>query len=351
MAINDTDPEEVRGPRAQTIWVTVAEAAEKSGVDTGTVRQWYRSGRLPTQRSQGDRGSFLVPLDAVVALARGDEEGDAVVADLIDLNASYWSAQTEAAREEATAARNELAAAREALDSSAGELEEMRGELAAARHQLDFLRSQLAETSEDARRLREQLQAAEQERDQRREENASLRRELAEASNDLDRTNDELVDSRSRLAALEGELDKLRAISSATGSITDNAWLALPTNSYRSPVRPQGMAATPAGAALSGLIADTTPDPGAGADHDLAMPTLDDERPPATPTPVPDDVTFEDTPDLAPWEASADLPHPGPPAGQRVKPVFGDHDDDLLPQPDKKGRRRRRSQFPQNLIG
>ena len=343
MAINDSDPDEGPGKEPETIWVTVAEAATKSGVDTGTVRQWYRSGRLPTQRSQGDRGSFLVPLDAVVALARGDEEGDAVVADLIDLNAAYWSAQTEAAREETTAARNELAEVREQLESASGELQQANGDLGAAREQLDFLRSQLAETSEDARRLREELKAAERERDQLRDENASLRGELQGAREELDRANDEVGDSRSRLAALETEIDKLRAISTATGSITDNSWLSLPTNTYRSPVRPQGMAAAPpVSGALADLIADTTPDPDPDpepATPDLAMPALDDERPSASR--VADDVAADDSvgePAGAGDEAAPAAPAPA----RRVKPVFGVHDDDLLPQPEKKGRRGRR---------
>lgn len=338
MATNDSDPDEGPGSQPETIWVTVAEAATKSGVDTGTVRQWYRSGRLPTQRSQGDRGSFLVPLDAVVALARGDEEGDAVVADLIDLNAAYWSAQTEAAREETTAARNELAEVREQLDVASNDLQQAKRELAADRAQLDFLRSQLAETSEDARRLRDQLKTIERERNQLRDENTSLRAELGDTREELDRTNDELGDSRSRLAALETEIDKLRAISSATGSITDNSWLSLPTNTYRSPVRPQGMAgATTAGGVLAGLIADTTPDPDAGSGADLAVPVLDDEYPPLT---VEDELPEDAAPAAEPPDEAPDDVRAAPP--RRVKPVFGIHDDDLLPQPEKKHRRGRR---------
>lgn len=344
MAINDSDPDEGPGTPPETIWVTVAEAATKSGVDTGTVRQWYRSGRLPTQRSQGDRGSFLVPLDAVVALARGDEEGDAVVADLIDLNAAYWSAQTEAAREETTAARNELADVRKRLETASRELEQANHDLGADREQLAFLRSQLAEASEDARQLRDRLKTAERERDRLRDENASVRAELGDAREELDRTNDELGDSRSRLAALEAELDKLRAISSATGSITDNSWLALPTNTYRSPVRPQGMAAaipaTPAGSALAGLLANTTPDPDDGSGMDLDMPVLDDERPPVSAEEEPEmaEASVPEPPDEATDEATPAAPRPT----RRVKPVFGVHDDDLLPQPERKGRRGRR---------
>lgn len=331
--MNDTDTDEQPG-EPQTTWVTVAEAAEKSGVDTSTVRQWYRSGRLPTQRSQGDRGSFLVPLDAVVALGRGDEEGDAVVADLIDLNASYWSDQTELAREEATAARNELADVRRQLDEATAELQQATGALAGDREQLDFLRSQLAEASEDARQLRTRAETAEGERTRLEEANRSLRAELDDVRAELDRTNDELGDTRSRATALEEELDKLRAISSATGSITDHSWLSLRTNSYRSPVRPQGMAAA-ASDALAGLIADTTPD--GVADADLVMPAPADEDPPADP--------FEDD-DVLPHDEFAATEPPdavtASPAARRVKPVFGNHDDDLLPQPEKKGRRGRK---------
>lgn len=340
MAINDSDPDVGPNTRPETIWVTVAEAATKSGVETSAVRQWYRSGRLPTQRSQGDRGSFLVPLDAVVALAQGDEEGDAIVADLLDLNASYWSAQTEAAREETTAARNELAEVRKQLEETSNELQQASREVGADRAQLDFLRSQLAETSEDARELRERLKSAEHERDQLRDASASMRAELADARAELDRTNDELGDSRSRLAALEAELDKLRAISSATGSITDNSWLALPTNTYRSPVRPQGMTAAPSGSALAGLLADTTPDPDAAAGVALPTPVLDDDRPPAG---VIGGEPVEETHALErPLEGTDDVPAPAPTPARRVKPVFGVHDDDLLPQPEKKGRRGRR---------
>jgi hypothetical protein len=339
--MNDTDPDEVPETEPETIWVSVAEAAAKSGVATGTVRQWYRSGRLPTQRSQGVRGSFLVPLDAVVALGRGDEEGDAIVADLIDLNASYWSAQTEAAREEATAARDELAEAHDLLDQASGELRQVTDELAAAREQLEFLRSQLAETSEDDRRLREQVTSTDEQRRQLRDENASLRNELTDVRGELDRTNDELGDTRSRVAALETELDKLRAISTATGSITDNSWLSLPTNTYRSPVRPQGMAAAGGGGALAGLIADTTPDQDTIADDDFAMPSLDDEHPAAPPVAdgqARDEIPASERPHETPEAAIEPVPAPS----RRVKPVFGIHDDDLLPHPEKKGRRGRR---------
>src|SRR3954447_17879222 len=50
-------------------WVTVADAADRAGVDSSTVRQWYRAGKLPTRRAEGDRGAFLVPLAAVLELA------------------------------------------------------------------------------------------------------------------------------------------------------------------------------------------------------------------------------------------------------------------------------------------
>lgn len=165
-------------------WVTVSEAAELSGISGATIRQWYRSGRIPTQRAKGDRGAFLVPLSAILrfseeADAAGDDLGDPV----LDLNASYWSLETAAAREEAAIASSELDEARQ---------------------QLTFLREQLAEAS-----------AAE--------------RAAAKRADDL-----------------EAELAILRRISAATASITDTSWLELPTNRYESPVRNQGMASEPA---------------------------------------------------------------------------------------------------------
>ena len=160
-------------------WVTVSEAAELSGISGSAIRQWYRSGRIPTQRADGDRGAFLVPLADVIRLgedadAAGDDLGDPV----LDLNASYWSLETAAAREEAAAARNEV--------------EEVR-------RQLVFLRDQLAEAT-----------AAERE-------------------------------ATARAHKLETELATLRKISAATSSITDSSWLELATNRYESPVRSQGM--------------------------------------------------------------------------------------------------------------
>ena len=337
-------PSPSSGDLPATAWVSVAEAADKSGVGTSTVRQWYRSGRLPTQRADGDRGAFLVPLDAVLALAdQADADGDALGAEVIDLNASYWSAQTEAAREEATAAKQELADAR-------SQLQEAQDELGAAHGQLEFLRSQLAESSEDTRRLRDELQAAQADVERLQEAGAhgpsgsegdaddagvdteelvelraevgELRSELERTSADLDRTSSELTEARRHLATTETELQKLRDISTAVGSITDNSWLDLPTNSYRSPVRPQGMVAP--GDALSGLLADTAPDRASEpeASGDPWVHEREQEPQPAW---------QEDRGDEA---VSAPAPAP--------VHALGHHDDDLLPQPEKKGRRGRR---------
>lgn len=357
--MTDSTPPTTGDELPATAWVTVAEAAEKSGVGTSTVRQWYRSGRLPTQRAQGDRGAFLVPLDLVLALADGaDAEGEALAAEVIDLNASYWSAQTEAAREEATAARNELA--------------EARTELQAALDQVDFLRGQLAEATDEARRLRDEREPADAAtvasddaetdrlRDELRDvqsELADLRMELARAHGDLAgvrgdleqqaeelrRTSEELAEANAeidrtardlqraegelevtkrQLARSQTELAKLEEISSAVGSITDNSWLDLPTNTYRSPVRPQGMAA--AGDALSGLLAATQPDP------------VRDEAPAVDP--------WAAEPELEPIELAHDPTAPDESVTPPPRPhhQLGQHDDDLLPQPEKKGRRGRR---------
>lgn len=375
-----------------TAWVTVAEAADKAGVPTSTVRQWYRSGRVPTQRAEGDHGAFLVPLDAVEALVRGDDDADDLTAEVIDLNASYWSAQTEAAREEATAARNELADVRAELEAMAGELERLRSqvqegadearrlreraedaeaEAEAAREtepvpvessELDAtlaaLRAELAEVRAELGRTEEDLDGAEDELEQTREELEQAKRALQEATlevqqakddaqrsaeelqqvrdelqqttAELDRSAHDLERAEGRLEVIErqlaqgqAELAKLREISTAVGSITDNSWLELPTNSYRSPVRPQGMAAA---GDLSGLLAATQPDRSAAA-------PADDEADPGAAEPELAPVEPIHDPD-APDEADSLQPRPHHP--------LGEHGDDLLPQPEKKGRRGRR---------
>lgn len=313
------------GDLPATAWVSVAEAAEKAGVGTSTVRQWYRTGRLPTQRADYDRGAFLVPLDAVVALAdRADADGDALGAEVIDLNASYWSDQTEAAREEAAAAKTELAAA---LD----ELQDAQDRLEAADGQLELLRSQLAEASEDARQLHGETEGEQElvvlrtEVDDLRSELGTLRSDLERSSAALARTSAELTESRRQLTGAEHELQKLREISSATGSITDNSWLELQTNAYRSPIRPQGMAAA-AGGALSGLLAATTADVAAPSDAD-------------TPYPLRNDREQEQGERWRDEDASSEVPTPSTPAPDHA---LGHHEDDLLPEPGKKGRRGRR---------
>ena len=103
----------------KTAWVTVAEAAEKAHVDSRTIRQWYRSGSIPTRRAEAQGGAFLVPLDLVLSLADPPKVADQ------------------------------------------GPEGTLRAELAAANEQMEFLRSQLAEASEESRSLRQQLQAAE----------------------------------------------------------------------------------------------------------------------------------------------------------------------------------------------
>jgi hypothetical protein len=358
------------------VWVSVAEAAEKSGVGTSTVRQWYRSGRIPTQRAEGDRGAFLVPLDAVVALAnQADEEGDDLGAAVIDLNASYWSAQTEAAREEAAEARQELAAAKADLADAEAELDEFEAQLDKVRserdeavEQLGFLRAQLAEASGDRRELSESTSALTAERDRYEVDNRNLRNELSDVRAELGRANDELSSLRGRIAVLDEELTTLRAVTAKAGSITDNSWLDQPTNSYRSPVRPQGMAAAEA---LSGLLASTTPDttarpaPTPAGGTDLGGDERDDDEPPARRN-VPAKTMFDDVDrrkaaasrprmvDPDPAEVVEDEPEAVDEASlddeawaaeRRAAALefgFGEHDDDLLPEPEKKGRRGRK---------
>jgi excisionase family DNA binding protein len=350
-----------------TVWVTVAEAAEKSGVGTSTVRQWYRSGRIPTQRAEGERGAFLVPLDAVMALAdRADEEGDDLGAAVIDLNASYWSAQTEAAREEAAEAKREVAAVRADLAEAESELDEFEKDLAQAREERDQaleelagLRSAAAATAADHDERTATLHAATVERDRLEIANQELRDELAGVRAELGSATAEIETFQARIGLLQEELTTLRAVTAKAGSITDNSWLDQPTNSYRSPVRPQGMAAAEA---LSGLLASTQPDltGSPSPDSTSSSPMSTSTTPPKT---IFDDVhrrqaaarqpTFDEPADdagvdenEAGAEGPADRIDDEQWAEQRRIAArdfgFGDHDDDLLPEPEKKSRRGRK---------
>lgn len=167
--------------REAETWVTVSEASARSGLAGATIRQLYRSGRIPTQRAAGDRGAFLVPLTAVLRIGdEADADGDDLGEPILDINATYWSIETQAAREEA-------ASAQAALDE--------------ARRQVAFLREQLAEAT------------------------AAERAATARAD------------------ALEAEAAALRRISRASASITDPSWLDLSTNGYGSPVRGQALPA------------------------------------------------------------------------------------------------------------
>jgi hypothetical protein len=384
-----------------TVWVTVAEAAEKSGIGTSTIRQWYRSGRIPTQRAEGDRGAFLVPLDAVVALAdKADEEGDDLGAAVIDLNASYWSAQTEVAREEAAAAQRELATVRaeleelrsraagpgtqakaEAADASSRDLDAARAEvrqlqedLEGAEADLDQIEAELAAARKERDEAVEQLEAVrseaadrgrlETENHQLRDELDGVKRELASARAEAVTAAEELETHRARITLLQEELTTLRAVTAKAGSITDNSWLEQPTNAYRSPVRPQGMAAAEA---LSGLLASTKPDVEATPASATSSP-LDDEEPPThkpaktmfddvdrrkaavrkplvdarTPVPEPTDETLDAEADDV-TESPVDDETWAEERRMAARDFgFGEHDDDLLPVPEKKTRRGRK---------
>jgi hypothetical protein len=257
-----------------TAWVTVSGAAEKAGVESGTIRQWYRSGRIPTRRSEGEKGAFLVPLDLVLELARPDAAGPAP----------------------APAA----AASRQAPDAE-------------AIRELEFLRGQLAELSEENRRLQQQLRLSDDAR-------ANLRAELADLQ-------DERTALHNRMASLEHDLVQLRRVA-ARSSITDHSWLDENTPAYEGPSRRQGAPAVPPGAGtqavppsreLSDLLAATRPDgessygevrPAVGPS--VGPHTLDDQ----------DEVAFV-APRPVPSESRAD---------------YGTSADDFLPEPPKKGR-------------
>ena len=303
-----------------TAWVTVAEAAEKAQVDSGTVRQWYRSGRIPTRRAEGERGAFLVPLDLVLSLVQPAEAAPA---------ASSAAPSIEDVRLGVVA------------DTSA-ETEALRKEVADAREQLEFLRAQLAEATGENRRLKQQLEVAEDQR-------ADLRAQLADAVDDRKGV-------EARLLTVESELTQLRR-QAARSSITDNSWLDLQTPAYESPVRRQAMSPAPERPAadrpaaapavvpppggptapfaeartseLADLLAATRPD-GADADADGVA---DGEAPTAASSPprssaFPDDG-FDDRDDTASARIWTDeAPHP----------PLGESPDDLLPDIDRKGR-------------
>jgi DNA-binding transcriptional MerR regulator len=246
-------------------WVTVAEAAERAGVDTGTVRQWYRAGRIPTRRAEGERGAFLVPLAAVLELVPSST---------------------------AAAVPSEGPASSELLQ------------------QVDFLRTQLAELSEENRVLRQRLQ----DEDDRR------------------------ADLRARLADTEDELNQLRR-TAARSSITDPSWLDEQTPAYESPVRPQGMGsaarAVPRTGELADLLAATRPD---GEDDGLARRSSYEDDGWATPAaahrPSVGPHTLDDQDEDVPFVPPRPIP-----AGEAAG--YGTHEDDLLPEPDKRGRRAR----------
>jgi transposase-like protein len=245
-------------------WVTVAEAAERAGVDSGTVRQWYRSGKVPTRRADGEHGAFLVPLASVLELA--------------------------------PAARSENGAVSQVATAE-------------VLQQVDFLRKQLAELSEENRILRDRLHDEEERH----------------------------ADLRARLADTEDELAQLRTVA-ARSSITDASWLEQRTPAYESPVRPQGMGSPPRIVPKSGELADllaaTRPD---GEEDDVSL----------LPTPKEDDLgpigggvsvgphTLDDADEGGPFVP----PRPVPTAEHLA---YGTHEDDLLPEPEKPDRSRRR---------
>ena len=280
-------------------WVTVAEAAERAQVDSGTIRQWYRAGRIPTRRSEGERGAFLVPLALVLRLVHPPEaEAPPSSAPSIDDALRTLSAD------------------------AAAETESLRQELTGAREQLEFLRSQVAETSEENRRLKQQLQLADDQR-------ADLRAQLADALDDRKGV-------EARLLTVEAELTQLRR-SASRGSITDSSWLDEQTPAYQSPVRRQSMAGPPAAPSgglqggptapfaeapasdLTDLLAATRPD---GTEVDVDV----DEAAPAAGRGIGDEGDDEYTASRAIWTDEA--PHP----------PLGESPDDLLPEPDRKGR-------------
>lgn len=116
-------------------WLTVTEAAELVGIDSSTIRGWYRSGRIPSQRTEGDHGAYLVPLSAILRLGVVDAPA---ADDIIDLDADLD-------------------------DDDVGERSALRRALDDARRQVDFLRQQLAESAAGERAATARAEAAEAE--------------------------------------------------------------------------------------------------------------------------------------------------------------------------------------------
>lgn len=266
-------------------WVTVSDAAEKARVDTKTIRHWYRTGRLPTQRSEGASGAFLVPIDEVLVLAGqlGDEQ-DEESSHRSGMDASYWAMQAETSRQEAANAREESA--------------DIKARMQETVEQLSFLRTQLAELSEENRNLREQL------------ENSSAAEAMANA-----------------------DADRLRDEAAGMSSLTDFSWLDR-TRAYESPVRPQQRLGA---GGISGLLADAQPDADAssnGRGAGVGPATLIERTPTGALVLTPDGDDGPDFSDLDPVRATV-ATEPAVPDHS-----YGTHEDDLLPEPDKKGRRR-----------
>ena len=271
---------QARSQQASSDWVTVAEAADKAGVSTSTVRQWYRSGRLATQRA-GEGGAFLVPIDDVILLAdAADAEGDAVEDTVLDINAAYWSAETEAARAEAAAVTAEADRLADALDDAVERAD-------ASDVHVAFLREQVRELGEDGRKLRARV--------------AELEEDLGMA---------------------RAEMKELRR-SSTYASLTDHGWLDGAGDGYRGPARRQEPLIG------SGVLDEIAVAVDAG---DLSDPTMlaeleriDDETVLAGMHPIDEEAAVEAPPAPA-WTASD----------------FGHSDDDLLPRPEPQTGKRRK---------
>ena len=275
-------------------WVSVAEAATRAGVSTSTVRQWYRSGRLATQRRDGERGGFLVPVADVVRLAsQADDIGDVVEDSVIDINANYWATETEAARAAEAAARADA-------DEARSESRRLEADLDEAREQIDAAREQL-------RAARLDTVAAQKAAEEVEHEITFLRAQLKEA-------NDDLRGLRARATALETQLDEARR-AATFGSVASTHWVEEVDRGYRGPVRPQD----PFGQADSDEIV-----PG-----EMAVPQYDH---------VDDDAASVADGDDDAEDPLALLTLGMPPV------VYGEAADDLLPEdaPKPKGRRGRR---------
>ncbi len=280
-------PGPIRAEIGQDGWVSVSDAAQQAGVSTSAVRQWYRSGKLPTRRRNGPGSAFLVPLDEAMRLAHPARRKADVGDDTLDDSTTDLGAEARA-----------VARARDLHTT----LESMAERLAAAEQS----RATAIERAEAAERLLEES----------RQEAASLRRRLEESVAALD-------ERRNRSAQLEEQLRVLRSFA----SVTDHSWVGSDVPGYKGPARDQTGPAEP----VPGVDETERPGgPGRAGRHEGDIGEIAEAGPP-----VPEPFAIDELGDggAEPGRRPQERP-------RRVDFDFGHKADDLLPEDTGKRRRR-----------